>query len=226
MTDLTLFMAPGTCALVPVIALEEAGLSFECELIRFMKGQHKSPEYLKMNPKGKVPALVIGGEALTENIAIITYLNDRYPDAGLMPAAKNSLERARQLADLSFCAATLHPLVTRIRMPHFFASEEAAKSVWEKGCQAMDEYFRLIDDRLNGKPWWYGDEWSVMDAYLYWIFCRVEGAGYAVDNFSQYQEHKQRMELRPTVLKALARQEAAHSQLAKEGLVFTPPKPE
>ncbi|MDT8398589.1 MAG: glutathione S-transferase family protein [Pseudomonadales bacterium] len=226
MSSITLWMAPGTCARVTAISLEEAELEFDTELIRFMKGQHKSPEYRTVNPKGKVPALVIDGEALTENLAILTYLNERYPEANLLPPARDSMTRARQLADLSFCAATLHPIATRIRIPTFFASKEAAKSVWESACGAMDEYFRLIEDRLDGKPWWYGDNWSVMDAYLYWIYWRVEGAGYAVGDFNNYQAHKSRMENRPAVQRALARENEALAQLEKEGLVFTPSKPD
>lgn len=222
MTDITLYMAPGTCARVSAIALEEAGLAFDTQLIRFMKGQHKSPDFKKINPKGKIPALVIGGEALPENVAIISYLDQRFPDAGLMPKTDNPLEKARQLVDLCFCSATLHPIVTRIRMPQFFASEEAAKSVWEKGCESMHEYFSMIDDRLSDQPWWYGENWSVMDAYLYWIFWRVEGADYPVDNFPNYSAHKTRMEQRPAVQKALAREAQAMAQLEAEGLVFTP----
>jgi len=222
MTAITLYMAPGTCARVPAIALEEAGVDFETQLIRFMKGQHKSPDYKKINPKGKIPALVIDGEALTENVAIITYLNQRFPDAGLMPKAEDSLASARQLADLSFCSATLHPIVTRIRMPQFFASEEAAKSVWEKGCHSMHEYFSMIDERLGKQPWWYGESWSAMDAYLFWIYWRVEGADYPVNNFPNFSAHKSRMEQRPAVQRALAREADAMAQLEAEGLVFTP----
>ena len=222
MTSITLYMAPGTCARVPVLALEEAGVDFDTQLIRFMKGQHKSPEYKKINPKGKVPALVIDGEALTENVAIITYLNQRFPEAGLMPKAEDALESARQLADLSFCSATLHPIVTRIRMPQFFASEEAAKSVWEKGCDSMHEYFSMIDDRLSKQSWWYGESWSAMDAYLFWIYWRVEGADYPVKNFPNFSAHKSSMEQRPAVQRALAREAEAMAQLEAEGLVFTP----
>lgn len=216
-------MAPGTCARVSAIALEEAGVDFETPLIRFMKGQHKSPEYKKINPKGKVPALEIDGEALTENVAIISYLNERFPEAKLMPEASDALAKARQLADLSFCSATLHPIVTRIRMPTFFADGDAAKNVWEKGCEAMHEYFRLIDERLSEQSWWYGENWSVMDAYLYWIFWRVEGADYPVDDYPNFKAHKSRMEQRAAVQKVLAREAGLMAQLEAEGLVFTPP---
>ena len=222
MSNIKLYMAPGTCARVAAIALEEVGVDFETPLIRFMKGQHKSPEYKKVNPKGKVPALEIDGEALTENVAIISYLNERFPKAQLMPHASDIMAKARQLVDLSFCSATLHPIVTRIRMPQFFADAEAAKSVWEKGCEAMHEYFKLIDEHLSDQAWWYGENWSVMDAYLYWIFWRVEGADFPVNDYSNFKAHKVRMEGRDAVQRALNREAELAAQLEKEGLVFTP----
>lgn len=215
-------MAPGTCARVPCIALEEAGAEFETVLVRFMRGEHKSAEFKKLNPKGKVPTLVVDGEPLTENVAIITYLNQRYPDAKLMPQPQDELDGARQLADLSFCSSTLHPIVTRIRMPHFFA-EEASRSVWQKGCDSMNEYFGLIDDRLKDQPWWYGDDWSVMDAYLYWIFWRCEGADYNVTPYPNYADHAARIKAWPATQRALAREAKAQAQLESEGLAFNPP---
>lgn len=224
MTDILLYMAPGTCARVSAIALEEAGLEFKTHLIRFMKGEHKSPAYKKINPLGKVPSLAIDDVVLTENVAIITYLNQRFPEAKLMPEGSDLFARAQQLADLSFCSSTLHPIVTRIRMPQFFASNEAVKSVWGKGCEAMSEYFKLIDERLSEGPWWYGENWSAIDAYLYWIYWRVEGADFPVGNYASFQDHKSRMELRPAVQKALAREAEAIKQLESEGLTFTPPK--
>lgn len=218
-----LYMAPGTCARVPTICLEEAGQDFESVVVRFMKGEHKSPDYKKLNPKGKVPTLVIDGQVLTENVAIIIYLNERFPDAKLLPATTDSISRARQLADLSFCSATLHPIVTRIRMPNFFAAKDAAQSVWEKGCEAMTEFFRLIDDRLTGQDWWYGDQWSAMDAYLYWVFWRVEGADFDVTPYPSFKAHAARMEERPAVQRALQRESEATETLKNEGLLFTPP---
>lgn len=223
MSKTQLYMAPGTCARVASICLEEAGLDFETVVISFMRGEHKSPEFKKLNPKGKVPALVIDGEALSENVAIVTYLNERFPEAQLMPDAPDALARARQIADLCFCSATLHPIVTRVRMPQFFAREDAVQSVWEKGCTAMTEFFELIENRLADQPWWYGQQWSAMDAYLYWIFWRIEGAEFDVSTFPRFKDHSNRMEQRPAVQRAWQRERAAIEQLESEGLNFKPP---
>lgn len=223
MSKVQLYMAPGTCARVPSICLEQAGQDFESVLIRFMRGEHKSPDYKKLNPTGKVPTLVIDGEALTENVAIISFLNERFPDARLMPETTDALSRARQLADVSFCSATLHPIVTRIRMPHFFARKDAAQSIWERGCDAITEFFGLIESRLVDQDWWYGDQWSAMDAYLYWVFWRVEGADFDVTPFPQFKDHANRMEERPAVQRALTRESAAEAQLEAEGVNFKPP---
>ena len=87
----------------------------------------------------------------------------------------------------------------------------------------MDEHFALIEARLEESPWWYGEQWSAMDAYLYWIFWRVEGAGYDVGRFPRFCDHKAHMESRPAVQRALAREAAADAILEQEGLRFTPP---
>jgi glutathione S-transferase len=220
----TLWMAPYTCARVTAIALEEAGVDFETRLVRFMRGEHKSPAFKARNPKGKVPALEIDGEVLTENVAILTYLAERFPEAALLPIIVSPLQRAKVLADLCFCSSTLHPLVTRIRMPMFFAGADNALAVKQTAEAAMDEYFQLVENRLAAGPWWYGDEWSAMDGYLYWVFWRVEGAGYDVSRFARFTAHARAMEQRPAVQRALAREEAAQAQLEEEGLAFVPPK--
>ena len=219
-----LWMAPYTCARVTAIALEEAGMEFETKLVRFMRGEHKSAEFKTRNSKGKVPALEIDGDVLTENVAILTYLAERFPEAGLLPLTTNAIERAHILADLCFCSSTLHPLVTRIRMPMFFAGAENAQVVKQTAEAAMDEYFQLVEDRLASGRWWYGSEWSAMDGYLYWVFWRVEGAGYDVSRYPRFVAHARANEQRPAVQRALAREEEAHAQLEAEGAAFVPPK--
>lgn len=217
-----LYMAPYTCARVTAIVLEEAGVPFEVSLVRFMRGEHKAPAYRALNPLGKVPALAIDGLVLTENLAILCYLAERFPAARLLPEMATPAQRARVLADLAFCSATLHPLVTRIRMPAFFAGEPHAAAVKVMAEQAMDEYFSVVEARLGAGPWWYGDAWSAMDAYLYWIFWRVEGAGYDVARFPHFAAHARASERRPAVIAARAREEAAQAQLAAEGAAFIP----
>ena len=224
MAELNLFFAPGTCARVPMVVLEELGVPYHWQLVRFMKGEHKSPQYKRNNPQGKVPALVVDGEALTENVAILLYLNHLFPDAGLLPAPENSLAYHRQVADLCFCSATLHPLVTRIRMPHFVAGTDVARRVYSAAGKAMDEYFQLVEDRLQAQDWWYGDNWSAMDAYLYWVFWRVEGAKYDVSRFPCFMAHARRMAQRASVQRTDKNEAEANRQLEAEGLKFVPPE--
>ena len=223
MTDIKLYFAPDTCARVPMICLEEIGEPFSTHLVRFMKGEHKSLDYKNVNPKGKVPTLLVNGEALTENVAIIRFLNDLNPEAKLLPIPATRLDEHRQTADLCFCSATLHPIVTRIRLPSFMATPDSARSVWETACAAMQEPFQLIEDRLATGPWWYGDQWSAMDAYLYWVHWRVEGAEFDVTPFPNYADHAKRMLARPAVQRALAREAEAKQILEAEGISFVPP---
>lgn len=218
MTSILLYSAPGTCARVPMITLEEIGVAYETRLVRFRKNEQKSAEYKKYNPKGKVPTLVYGDTALTENVAILGFLNDTFPEARILPAANSPMERAQITADLSFCSATLHPIVSRIRISHVWGGEVGSAAVKELGMKAMREYFDLIDSRLADGAWWYGNQWSSMDAYLYWIFWRVEGAGFDTSPYPNYQEHTKRMEDRPSVKRFQARENAHIAQLEAEGL--------
>ena len=218
-----LYISPGTCARVVAVALEEAEAPFETELIRFKRGDHRSPTYLALNPKGKVPTLVIDDLVLTENVAIALYLADRFPDAQLLPDRSTASDLATVTADLSYCAATLHPIVTRIRMPQFFAPLEAAGHVWKAGCEAMAPNFAMIDARLSEGPWWYGESWSTMDAYLQWIFWRVAGADFDVTPYPHLRAHSERMASRPALVRAMQREADLLATLEAEGMNFTPP---
>jgi glutathione S-transferase len=87
----------------------------------------------------------------------------------------------------------------------------------------MTEFFELIENRLTDQPWWYGGQWSAMDAYLYWVYWRVSGADYDVTPFPSFKDHFDRMEERPAVQRAWQRENAATAQLEAEGLNFKPP---
>ncbi len=224
MPDLKLFVAPGTCARVPTIALEEIGAPFETELVRVVANQQNSPEFLKLNPKGKVPTLLIDGVPLTENVAILSWLNTTYPDANLLPATTDQLESIKQTADLAFFSATVHPTVTRIAMPiKFIADGELSFDlVRPKGMEAMVPIMQMIDTRLENGPWWYGDDWSVVDAYLFWVWWRITGVGFSDADYPNIRRHFDFSNQRPAVQRAMEREAKNVEILKSEGLYRAP----
>ena len=168
MPYMKLFVGPNTCARVATIALEEIGVPFETSLVRTAANQQNSPEFLKLNPKGKVPTLLIDGAPLTENVAILTWLASEYPDAGLMPATTDRLDQLKQIADLAFFAGTVHPVVTRIAMPQKLIADAAQsyEIVRPAGAKDMNKIMSMIDARLADGPLWYGAVWAIVDSYL------------------------------------------------------------
>jgi len=203
-----------------MVALEKIGVPFEYRLVRPMVKETKTPEYLAINPKGKVPVLLIDDEIRTENVAILSFLSRRYPEAGLLPGATNDISAMHQLADLCYCSATLHPIVTRIRNPHFFVETEVARQQVRKyAIEAMWPNFDLIEKRIAGGKWWYGEQWSVIDAYIYWVWFRSSDAKFSRDDYPAISDFAERMSELDAVKKMLAREHAAEKQLRDEGLI-------
>ncbi|WP_420863997.1 glutathione S-transferase family protein [Algirhabdus cladophorae] len=222
--DLELFVAPGSCARVPTIALEEIGVKFDTTLVRTAIGQQKSAEFLAVNPKGKVPVLVVNGVPLTENVAILSWLNKSYPDAGLLPSVTNDFDAAQQISDLAFFSGTVHPHVTRVAMPMKFI-EDAKLSfdiVRSKGTSDMNVVMGMINDRLADRPWWYGDDWSIVDGYLFWTWWRICVVGYPQDAFPHLKDHALRIAQRPSVMRALQREARNIEILKSEGIYKEP----
>lgn len=214
--DLTLYFAPGSCSRVPLIALEEIGQPFTTHLVLFAKGEHKSPEYLAMNPAGKVPLLVADGRPIAQNLAIQTFLAQSFPGAGLLPFTGDPHTDARILSQLAWFSGDLHPLVTRIRIPAF-ACDVAPVRVKEQASEAMTAQLRPLDTLLAEQPWVLGGAWSTLDAYLYWVWFRITGAGFDTQ-FANIAAHHDRMTARPAVRRALAREGDAQAYLEAKGL--------
>jgi len=224
MTDLKLFVAPNTCARVPTIALEQIGVPFETSLVRTAANQQNSPEFLKVNPKGKVPALLIDGDSLTENVAILSWLNAEYPEANLLPKTSDPLEKLNQTADIAFFSGTVHPTVTRIAMPIKFIpdAKRSFETVRPKGEEDMRKIMEMINARLENGTWWYGEEWSVVDGYLYWVWGRITGVGFDGSDFLNLRRHFDLSNDRPAVQRAMAREAVNVETLKAEGLYMAP----
>src|SRR5262249_21888265 len=104
---LTLYFAPGASSMAPHIALHEIGAPFEARPISLGRREQRTPEFLAVNPEGKVPTLLIDGRALTEVAGILFYLAKRFPAAELLP---DDIEgEAQAVSWMSFIASTLHP---------------------------------------------------------------------------------------------------------------------
>jgi glutathione S-transferase len=188
-----------------------------------MKGEHRSPEYLAKNPAGKVPCLLVDDRPLAENVAIVIFLARTHPDAKLLPFTGEAWNDARILSDLAGCASGLHPLVTRIRIPNSFCDMPGGpERVYELATQAMTKAVAPTERRLATQPWML-DEWSILDAYVNWVWFRITGAGFDASAFPALADHAERHGQRPAVRAALAREAELQAQLEAEGLAFVPP---
>jgi glutathione S-transferase len=156
-----LYYSPGSCALASHIVLEEIGRPYEVEKVDLRGGQQKSPEYLGgVNWKGKVPALRLdNGEVLTENPAIMSYLADLNPQAGLL-APPGELPRARAQEWLAWCASGIHPLFGRMFGRAALSPEEA-----EKVKVALEKQLDDFAKHMEGKSFVLGDKFSIADSY-------------------------------------------------------------
>lgn len=203
---LTLYYAPFTCALVPLIALHEAAAQFSVETISLKKGQQRTPEYLRINSKGKVPVLMADGDLLTENVAILSFLAAAFPAARLLPGdAKNGI---RALSLMGWCASGLHPPLSRIHGPAKFCDlPDGQASVIRLSVEEQLKNFNIVETMLAGRDWVF-DDWTVLDAYLFWAWRRFGQLSTAIPSYPNYAAHGERMMKRASVEKALAFEKA------------------
>ena len=113
--EIVLYYAPTTCALAPYITLSEANAEFDTRALNFRTEQNKSADYLKLNPKHKVPLLVIDGEPLTESTAIQIWIARNFPEAKLLPA--DPFQELKAISLMSWCSSGIHPYLSRLNAP-------------------------------------------------------------------------------------------------------------
>jgi glutathione S-transferase len=189
---LTLYFAPGSSSFAVHIALHEIGVAFEARPMSFKGNDLHSPDYLKLNPEGKVPTLVIDGRPLTEVAAILVYLAKQFPDAELLPSDDIEAD-AQALSWMSFIASTLHPARRRGR--------EYAKQVYG------------IADRRLGSGWALG-RYSIVDIHLFRLYWRLANSlKPAPETFPNLTAHYARMMARPAVQRTIEIETAIGYQL-------------
>lgn len=201
--SIKLYYAPGACSLASHIALEEAGLTYETQKLNLMEGDQRKPEYLRLNPRGRVPTLVVDGHVLTENVGILTYIAGGYPKAGLWP--EKTWDQAKAVSSMAWLSNTVHTTYAHIARAERYADEPAAiEAVKAKGRSNFDGYLKEIDALLEGQKWAIGNHFTVVDGYLL-VFYRWGNRGkFDVRALKSYSALVQRVMARPAVQKVMA----------------------
>ncbi|MGB5446667.1 MAG: glutathione S-transferase family protein [Psychromonas sp.] len=202
--SLVLYFAPGACSGVTINALEELGLACEYRKINIASGEQKTDAYLNINPYGKVPALVSNGKLLTENPAILIYLNTLKAGSKLLPITEDTYQQSLVYSDLMWISSSLHPAVRHVCMPAYYTVSENVEDVVKRGRVTLTTYFDMAEKRLKESSWWYGEQWSIVDVYLHWCYTRALRGGYALDDFPALTEHQKRVEARPSFQRRIA----------------------
>jgi glutathione S-transferase len=181
---LIFYFAPGSSSMATHIALHEVGAAFEPRLLSFKSNEQQRPDYLALNPEGKVPALVIDGRVLTEVAATLYYLAKTYPQAGLWP--RGGIEgEAQAVSWMSFIAATVHP------------ARRAGEERWR-------EVFQLCEKRLGQNEWAVGGHYSIADIHLFRLFWRfVDALHPPAGDYPGLMAHYERVMARPAVKRTI-----------------------
>jgi glutathione S-transferase len=200
---LKLFYAPGACSLASHIALEEAGADYEAVRMSTRDGDQRKPEYLAINPKGRVPALVTDRGVLTETPAILSYIPETHPSACLLP--QDAWERAQAHAFNSYLCSTVHVAHAHKHRGYRWAdAPEALADMTRKVPENEVACFQLIEETMLEGPWVLGEAYSVCDPYLFTLAGWLAEDGVDIRQFPKVAEHSELVRERPAVRKVLA----------------------
>lgn len=201
---LKLYYSPGSCALASRIALEDAGADHEIVRLNLADGEQRRTEFLAVNPKGRVPALVTERGVLTETTAILAYIAQTFPDANLAPL-DDPYEFARMQAFNGYLSSTVHVNHAHGRRGARWANEQSSfDDMKSKVPETMAASMRLIElDYFEG-PWVMGEQYTVADAYLFTMEGWLKGDGVDIADYPTLDDHYRRMLARESVQRALA----------------------
>lgn len=203
---LKLYYSPGACSLASHIILEEIGEPFTTMPVPIREGATQTPEFLALNPHGRVPVLETEDMVLTESVAILSYLALRFPSASVLPLDDLRLG-ARALELLAFFASSVHIAVAQVWRAHRFAADEAAYStVQASGHANIRTFFDEIETIAATGDWVLGDRFSVADPYLLVFYRWGRMLELDMASYHAWTAHTDRMLSRPAVTRALGRE--------------------
>jgi glutathione S-transferase len=205
---LDLYYSPNTCSLASHIILEEAGADYRAVRLDFAAQDQRKPEYLAVNPKARVPALVTDRGVLTETPAILAFIAQTFPAARLAPL-DDPFEFARVQAFNSYLCSTVHVAHAHRMRGYRWADDPAAlEAMKRKVPQSVRECFELIERDMLMGPWVMGETYTICDAYLFTIAQWLEVDGVDPAQLPGIQEHRRRVSERPAVRAVLAAEQS------------------
>lgn len=218
MSRYCLYHMPGACSRVALVALEKLGVPFDDRGVALMRGEQNQPAFRKINPKGKVPVLVEGGVVVTELPVILHTLAKKQPEAGLLPLASDRNPETCALSDLVWLAGGVQPLVNRMFLPAA-TSEADAVGVKERAARALASHAVMLSARIGVHGWWYGETWSIIDAFIAWIYGVASQSGFVLADYPVLADHVVRASSQPAFVAAVSRERVA---LERDGLQLPP----
>jgi len=205
----TLFYSPGACSLASHIALEETGRPYNVVETLLSKGQHQAPEFLAINPRGRVPALAVDGKVITENTAILVWIASAFPEADLLPA--DLIERTRCIAQMAWFSNTPHIFQrAKFRPYRFVDREELHDDIRAKALSSYWESMQEIDGLIGDNEWMMGDRYTVVDPYALVFYGWGTSNGLPMRTLASYTRHKEQMLARPAVRVVMERENNPH----------------
>ena len=194
-----LYYSPNSCALASHIILEEIGADYSLELVDFTKNEQKKPDYLKVNPKARVPALQTKDGIITETPAILLFLAQCFPSQNVAPLDQ-SFRLAQAQEFNSYLCSTVHVAHAHLGRGSRWSDDEAAiVSMTKKVPENVGNCFQLIDEKMIKGPWVLGEHFSICDAYLYTLTRWLERDGVERQQLPKVNTHFLKMEERPSI---------------------------
>jgi glutathione S-transferase len=205
---LKLYYAPGTCALASHIALQESGAAYTAERLDFKSNQQNSPEYLAINPKGRVPSLVTDRGILTETPAMLAFIAQSFPQARLAPL-DDAFAFAEVQAFNSYLCSTVHVAHAHKGRGYRWAADETSFADMKRMVpKSVGASFALIERKLLKGPWVMGETYTICDPYLFTLAGWLEGDSVDLSTLPKVADHRKRMAERPAVQQVLAEEKS------------------
>jgi glutathione S-transferase len=193
------YFAKKSVAIAAHLALEESGASYEAREIDFAATEQRSDNYLKINPKGRVPALATDKGIITETPAILAYIAQTNPAANLAPINNPYLFAKCQEFNLYLCSTVHVAHAHRVRGNRWADDDPSILAMQNKVAQNMSDYFELIESEMFIGPWVLGDDYSICDAYLFTIAQWLKGDGVELSKYPTISDFEKRMRSREAV---------------------------